>query len=71
MYDELWYQKREAHNWFDKLWNNQRERSELYLKLSKELEIEREQCHFSQMNKEQLEKAITIIKQWWFDKFDK
>ena len=68
--DENWYIRWELHRWFDKLWKNGKERNELYTKLAEELGIEKEQCHFATMNKEQLEKALVIVKKWWLEKYD-
>lgn len=68
---EIWQKKNEAHRWFDKLWKNHEERDIYYTRLAKEMNIEYDQCHFSQMDMEQLELAIKIIKIMWFEKFDK
>lgn len=70
MSDNLWFERWELHRWFDKLWGNHQEREMLYDKLAQQLNIPIEQCHFSTMSKEQLEKALTIIKKWWFEKYD-
>lgn len=61
----------EIHDWFDKLWRNHDEREIMYQKLANELGIERENCHFGMMESEMLDKAIVIIKKWWFEKYDK
>lgn len=60
----------ELHKWFDKLWKNHEERKKYYDQLSLELGIQGE-CHFSQMNDEQMDRAETIIKKWWFEKYDR
>ena len=60
-----------VHDWFDKLWSNHNERDALYGKLAQELGIEKDDCHFGNMNSEQLDKALGIIKKWWLEKFDK
>lgn len=67
---ELYDKKNEAHTWFDKLWRNHEERDIYYHKLANELGIDYESCHFSQMNMDQLNKAIDIIKKWWWEKYD-
>ena len=63
--------KDEAHKWFDKLWKNHEERDNYYIRLANELNIPYEECHFSTMSLEQIEKALPIIKKWWFEKYDK
>lgn len=68
--DEHWFIRWEIHRWFDKLWRNGIEREELYCKLAEELGIPREQCHFATMEKELLDKALVIVKKWWFEKYD-
>lgn len=61
----------EIHDWFDKLWHNHEEREMLYGKLAKELGLEKEDCHFGNMDGETLDKALIIVKKWWLEKFDK
>ena len=61
----------EIHDWFDKMWNNHEERETLYQKLADELGIEKESCHFGMFDSEMLDKALVIIKKWWWKKFDK
>ena len=68
---ELKSLRREAHVWFDKLWTSRENREELYERLAAELGIERKECHFGTLSKEQLKTAIDIIKKWWWQKFDK
>lgn len=68
---ELWDKKNECHKWFDSLWKNHEERDVYYTRLSNELGIPYEECHFSLMNMGQLDKAIAIIKRMWLEKFDK
>ena len=63
-------QRAEIHDWFDKLWKNHDERDMYYGKLAQELGIEKEQCHFGMMESEMLEKALKIVKKWWFEKYD-
>jgi len=69
--EELWQKRKEVHIWFDPLWRNHYERDDYYHKLAKELGIPYEKCHFSLMSIEELERALTIIKKWWWEKFDK
>lgn len=59
----------ELHKWFDKLWKNRNERKECYDRLAKELG--KQECHFSQMDMSELEKSLSLVKKWWFEKFDK
>lgn len=73
--DEHWFIRWEIHRWFDRLWKNGNKkdgehREELYCKLAEELGIPREQCHFATMEKELLDKALVIVKKWWFEKYD-
>lgn len=63
-------QRAEIHDWFDKLWKNHDERDMYYGKLAQELGIEKENCHFGMMESEMLEKALKIVKKWWFEKYD-
>ena len=63
-------QRAEIHDWSDKLWKNHDERDMYYGKLAQELGIEKEQCHFGMMESEMLEKALKIVKKWWFEKYD-
>ena len=57
-----------VHRWFDKLWHNHEEREMWYHKLAQEMNME--ECHFSQMNLEELNQALDIIKKWWMQKYD-
>lgn len=63
--------RRECHTWFDKLWEKHNDREKWYLKLSKELGIPREKCHFGTMSDSQLDRSLEIIKKWWLEKYDK
>ena len=54
--------KSEAHTWFDKLWRNHEERDYYYHRLSKDLGIDYESCHFSTMSVEQINQALVLIK---------
>lgn len=69
--EEIKKKRRLVHEWFDKLWATHQEREKLYSRLAKELGIENNECHFSQMSEEQLDKALEIIKKWWWETFDK
>lgn len=62
--------RRELHIWFDKLWRNHDERETYYQKLADELNIDRQYCHFAKMESEMLDKALEIVKKWWFEKYD-
>lgn len=66
----LGQKKNEIHQWFDKLWKNHEERDKYYIRLGKELDLSYEECHFSLMNEEQLNKALIIVKKWWWEKYD-
>ena len=63
--------KNEAHTWFDKLWRNHEERDYYYHRLSKDMGIEYESCHFSTMSVEQIDQALVLIKKYWFEKYDR
>ena len=63
--------RRQAHLWFDKLWNTKEERESYYQKLANNLGIERNKCHFGLMNKETLDIVVPLLKKWWFEKFDR
>lgn len=60
----------EIHDWFDKLWTNHQERELMYEKLAKELGIEKENCHFGQLSDGLLDKALAIVKKWWWERYD-
>ena len=62
--------RNECHQWFDKLWKDHEERDIYYHRLASELDIDYEQCHFATMSVDQLEKALPIIKKWWWEKYD-
>ena len=68
--NSLWKKKNEVHQWFDKLWRNHNERDQYYIRLAGELGLTYEECHFSLMNEEQLDKALKIVKKWWMEKYD-
>ena len=70
-YSELHRKKNTVHTWFDKLWRNHEERDQYYKKLAVEMGMTDEECHFSLMNSEQLDKALIIIKKWWWEKYDR
>lgn len=69
--NELYFKRKEVHKWFDSLWRNHKERDKYYRELAKLMNISYEECHFSLMNEEQLDRALAIIKQLWWEKFDK
>jgi len=52
----------ECHKYMDALWENSRQRRYYYHKLSKEMGIPFESCHFGMMDKEMLEKALEILR---------
>ena len=47
-----------------KHWDSPAGKNRLYFKLSKELGIKSEDCHFGYMDYEQLQKALNIMKSW-------
>ena len=53
-----------CHEEFDKHWQSTAGKNRLYYKLSKELGIKSEECHFGYMDYEELEKAYEIMKKW-------
>lgn len=63
--------KNECHKWFDKLWRNTEERSKCYEELAERMGMTREQCHFALLADDELDKALVIVKQMWWEKFDK
>lgn len=65
---EIRLKRRELHQWFDKLWRNNAEREIYYDKLAKALG--KDDCHFSQMSMEELNKSLELVKKWWFQKYD-
>lgn len=60
--------RQELHRWFDKLWRNRVDREMYYNKLAAALG--KNECHFSQMTMEELNKALEIVKKWWLEKYD-
>ena len=60
----------EIHDWFDKLWKNHNERQAMYQKLANELGIPVDECHFGQLSDDDLQRAYTIVKKWWWEKYD-
>lgn len=67
---EINAKKHNAHVWFDKLWKNHEERDVYYRRLAEELDIDYDKCHFATMSEKELDRAIVIIKKWWFEKYD-
>lgn len=61
---EMRAKKRECHDVFDKMWSNGKERSRLYKKLAKEMNMKLEDCHFGYMDIQDLEMALYFIKRW-------
>ena len=61
----------ECHKWFDKLWSNGKQRHDLYIRLANELNLDIDSCHFATMNEEQLNKALSLLKIWWKEKYDR
>lgn len=68
---EMREMRQKNHKLFDQLWRNRSERSELYIKLSKELGIDAEECHFGCFTMEQLQKSHEILMRWWREKYDR
>lgn len=56
--------KMKCHNLFDSMWSSRRERSDLYIKLAKEMSISEDDCHFGYFDLEMLSKAYMILKRW-------
>lgn len=54
--------KMQCHDIFDKLWRNSKQRNELYFKLSKLMNIDRDHCHFGHFDTEELKLALKILK---------
>lgn len=53
-----------CHNEFDKHWMSLSGKNKAYFRLSKEMEIKSEECHFGYMDEKQLKQALTIMKGW-------
>lgn len=53
-----------CHEEFDRHWMSTSAKNRLYYKLSLDMGIDYEQCHFGYMNKENLLKALNIMKGW-------
>lgn len=53
-----------CHKEFDKHWESSAGKDRLYYKLSKELGIKKDDCHFGYMDYEQLNKAYCIMQNW-------
>ena len=60
----------EVHRLFDRFWRKSCGRSKRYEQLANELNIPKEQCHFSLMDLQTLLKAERILLKWWRDKYD-
>lgn len=45
-------------------WNTNKQRKDCYNRLADSLQMENYACHFSKMDKQQLEKAKTILETW-------
>jgi hypothetical protein len=59
---------KQCHALFDPLWREAKspkaQRGNLYKRLSEAMQIDTNDCHFSQMDDEQLKQAIEILKSW-------
>lgn len=55
----LW--KMYCHDVFDTMWKTQKQRTELYKWLAKEMQCPLEECHFGHFDLEQLKKAYKIL----------
>lgn len=53
-----------CHEEFDKHWMSTPAKNRLYYKLSQDMGIKYDDCHFGYMNKEQLQQALDIMKNW-------
>ncbi len=56
--------RKKCHDLFDKMYSSFSERDHMYYKLSKELNIDKEDCHFGYMQKEDLLAAIKVLERW-------
>ena len=54
--------KKKCHEIFDKLWKNNKQRNDLYYRLSKLMNIDRKHCHFGHFDTEELKQALEILK---------
>lgn len=55
--------RKQCHTLFDRLWKSKSQRNKCYSMLAKKLNIPATECHFGYFDKEQLETALTIIKE--------
>lgn len=62
--------KKLCHYVFDKFWSNNHERHAMYKKLSVELGIPFEECHFGYFDFTELLKAFSILKRWESEKYE-
>ncbi len=53
-----------CHEEFDKHWMSTRGRNMAYYRLSKEMGIDKEDCHFGYMDEEHLKEAYEILQGW-------
>lgn len=53
-----------CHEEFDKHWMSTAGKSRVYYRLSKEMGIKKEDCHFGYMQKDQLVEALSIMQSW-------
>lgn len=59
--EEMRKMKMRCHDEFDKLWQTQKERHNLYKRLAKIMHIKAQDCHFGHFDMPQLKKAYAII----------
>lgn len=56
--------RRLCHEKMDALWETSIQRKVLYHRMAKELGIREDDCHFGYMDKEMLERALSILENW-------
>lgn len=61
---EMRTMKMKCHDIFDGLWKNREQRNKLYERLSKELQIPVNDCHFGYFDLNRLNEAYEILKTW-------
>ncbi len=67
--EEMREWKMKCHEIFDSFWKNKKKdrwkkRNEMYLRLSREMNIPVEMCHFGYFDLEELRQAYQILKSW-------
>ena len=62
--------RQKAHNMFDKFWRNRAQRTSCYQRLAQEMGLPFDECHFGYFTLDQLNKAYSILINWWRQIYD-